>query len=140
MSRIDFCSQLESIATADSFDVASQELVDGWTGTDVSYEAVEPILSFMERYPEVDFGSPGALTHFVEHFRGREYIGALLASVERKPTEHTTWMLNRLINGERDETTKAEMIAALKRIAANANADEPTRAAASRFLSRAGAR
>lgn len=70
-----------------------------------SFEAVEPILRFMEGHPDIEYGTPGYLVHFVEHFPA--YEEKLMASIERQPTPHTEWMLNRVINGERDAQKKA---------------------------------
>ncbi len=56
----------------------------------------------MERYPLIEFGSPGALVHYVETFSGKGYEELLYESIEKKPTVHTLWMLNHIINDEDD--------------------------------------
>lgn len=45
------------------------------------------------------FGMPGAILHFVERFYKNGYEKLLVESIERRPTLHTVWMLNRIING-----------------------------------------
>lgn len=49
--------------------------------------------------------------HFVERFFGKGYEEELIASIQRLPTAHTLWMLNRLINGEKDGQRKAWLLA-----------------------------
>lgn len=50
------------------FEVAMHEAVDELEENNIGIEAVTPILELMERHPLVEFGSPGALVHFVEKF------------------------------------------------------------------------
>lgn len=52
----------------------------------------------MERHPLSDFGMPGAIVHYVEKFYKKGYEDLLIASVIRRPTVHTVWMLNRIKN------------------------------------------
>ena len=32
------------------------------------FDLVDPVLDFISKHPEVDFGAPGELVHFVERF------------------------------------------------------------------------
>ena len=79
-------------------------------------ESVSVILKFMEEYPAFDFGTPGPLVHFVEKFYGRGYEAELLASIARKPTGHTVWLLNRVINGTKQPADRERMINALRQV------------------------
>ena len=45
-----------------------------------------------------DFGMPGAIVHYVEQFYKKGYEDLLIASVARRPTLHTVWMINRIKN------------------------------------------
>ncbi len=63
-----------------------------------SFRAIEPLLHLMESHPEADFGSPGPIVHFAEEFYGKGYEEILVQSIQRKPTGHTLWMLNRIVN------------------------------------------
>jgi hypothetical protein len=90
----------------------------------------------MEDHPSVDFGSPGALVHVVERLYGAGYEDALTESVLRKPTAHTAWMLNRVINGEKNEARRRQFISALRAIALNGSADGETEERAAGFLAR----
>lgn len=132
----DIRSQLAEIASAPHFDEASQTLVELWQKAGVGFEAVRPVLEFMEHRPEIDFGSPGALVHFIERYWRKGYEAEVLRSVARQPTEHTVWLLNRLINGEEDLPTRVELMDAMRRVKADVAVDEVTRAAAIQFLGR----
>jgi hypothetical protein len=95
----DFRDQLSRVASSDDMLSNQYGLTDEWIAAGIGLESVEPILRFMEDHPELDLGTPGPLVHFVERFYGKGYESKLVASVPRKPTSHTLWMLNRLING-----------------------------------------
>lgn len=97
---------------------------------------VQTILRFMEDHPAMDFGSPGALVHVIEKLYGAGYEGALTESVLRRPTAHTAWMLNRVINVAKDEAQRRQFISALRGIASNASADDETKERAAGFLAR----
>lgn len=64
-----------------------------------AFNAIVPILELMENNPDVDYGNPGPLVHFVERYYGHGYEEKLIDSLKRKPIKHTVWMLNRVING-----------------------------------------
>ena len=53
---------------------------------------------FMENNPNIDYGMPGPIVHFMESYYKKGYEDELLKSVKRKPTQHTVWMLNRILN------------------------------------------
>jgi hypothetical protein len=71
-----------------------------------AFDAIESILMLMENNPDVDYGMPGALVHFMETFYKKGYEEKLVESLTRKPTEYTVWMLNRLINDCQGERKK----------------------------------
>ena len=58
--------------------------------------AVEPLLQFIERHPVSDFGMPGEIVHYLESLEG--YEDKLVDSINRRPTLHTVWMINRIKN------------------------------------------
>lgn len=64
-------------------------------------KAIEPIFRLIEKYPHIDYGSPGPLVHTLESFH-EYYHDALIASLDRRPTPLTVWMLNRLTNADQD--------------------------------------
>jgi hypothetical protein len=102
--------QLESITDAEDFAAKSTDVVNYWESSSIGFEAVEPILQFMEKHPSIEFGAPGALVHFVEKFYRKGYEEKLLESISRKPIQHTVWMLNRLINGTKDADEKLRLV------------------------------
>lgn len=89
---------LSDAIMSDNFIEKAYELTDKMIISNNPYDFVEPILRLMENNPNVDFGQPGPLVHFVEKFYKRGYEQLLLESVERCPTIHTIWMINRIIN------------------------------------------
>lgn len=131
-----FRSSLEMLAAARSFPEASQALTEQWQRDGAGAEAIEPILGFMEDHPDLDYGSPGSLAHFIERFHGSGYDEALLASIRRAPTPHTAWLLNRLINGMPDGTARATCLDAMREVAARPAATDDARASAIAFLKR----
>jgi hypothetical protein len=129
-------SSLEMIVAAPSFEEASQELTEKWELEGAGSEVLEPTLRFMEVHPEIDYGSPGPLAHFIERFHGQGYDEALLASIRRSPTPHTVWLLNRLINGTPDGTAREANVRAMREVAVGQSAREDARASAIAFLKR----
>ena len=127
---------LQGIASSDDFVALSGDLTDRLSTEPDAFSAVEPILRFMESHPELDYGMPGALVHFVEGFFGHGYEQLLLESVRRKPTPHTVWMLNRVINGVKSPEGRRPFLAVLGQAAENTEADSETRRQASHFLAR----
>lgn len=65
-------------------------------GNGIDY--IEPLLLFMEKNEGIDYGMPGPIVHFMEYYLHKGYEKLLLESINRMPTFHTVWMLNRLIN------------------------------------------
>lgn len=62
------------------------------------FDFIEPMLKLMENNPNIDFGNPGPLVHFMETYYNNGYEELLVQSVKNHPTIHTVWMLNRIIN------------------------------------------
>jgi hypothetical protein len=117
MTAREITEQLERIGSIDieNFELHSSKLVDRWISDGVGFEAVEPILQFMENHPDVDLGTPGALVHFSEKFYRHGYEEKLLESLSRKPVPHSIWMLNRLINGTKESATRQRYVDAMIR-------------------------
>lgn len=63
-----------------------------------AFEYLPLIFEIMEKYPELDYGMPGPIVHFMERYYKKGYEGVLLKSVQNMPTVHTIWMLNRVLN------------------------------------------
>ena len=95
---------------------------------------VPELLSIMEENPEFDFGSPGPIAHTVERYFKKGYESLLVDSLDRKPTPHTVWMLNRVINGvEYDK--KADYENLMRKISSDRKLSADVRNSAVKFLS-----
>ena len=77
------------------------------------FELVEPILAVISSNPQVDFGMPGDLVHFVEQFYKKGYEELLISSVRKNPTPHNIWLVHRCYNDMKNP--KREMFAELMR-------------------------
>jgi hypothetical protein len=128
--------QLSKAAASDSFEDQLGDIADSWTNQPNAFEAIDPILQFMEAHPELEYGTPGPLVHFVETFYRKGYEQKLVGSVQRKPTLHTTWMLNRLINGATDPAEKRLLVGVLQAAARSNLADAETKRLAADFIAR----
>jgi hypothetical protein len=116
----------------EEFETLMYGIAEKLTSHNVDLECVEPILKLMEKYPCLSFGSPGALTHYMEKFYKKGYEQLLVQSVKRTPTVHTLWLLNRLINGADTETVKI-YVAILYQVYQNASNPQEVRDEAKHF-------
>ena len=122
--------QLESLIGTDDFEFVSEEIFEKLENEGAGFEIVNDLIGIMERHPLDDLGMPGPVVHFIERFYP-DYLPALVDSVKRAPSMHTVWMLNRCINGTKDKT---ELVAVLRSVVDNDDADELVRDAARGFL------
>ncbi|QCT01641.1 hypothetical protein E6C60_0921 [Paenibacillus algicola] len=123
----------KSIMKEDFIDV-TYDIVEEIEERGDAFEAIQPIFKLMEKYSSVNFGSPGPLVHFVEKFYKNGYEEKLVESLKRQPTQHTVWMLNRVINGSQGDR-KAYFINVLDSIIAFPNLDDEIVSLASHFKS-----
>jgi hypothetical protein len=75
----------------DDFNFRTGRLTGAWSSALDGFEAVAPISRFMKNHPDVDYGAPGNLVHFIETFQGRSkrlykkpfqlFCGALAANI-----------------------------------------------------------
>lgn len=79
------------------------------------FELVAPILEIIESNPDIDFGTPGDLVHFVEKFYKKGYEELLLKSVRKNPTMHNIWMLHRCYIDE-DNPLHSKFVLLIKEI------------------------
>ena len=87
----------DAITEYQEFELAD-EIMDVMELYDQPFDLVAPILEFISEHPEVDFGSPGYLVHFVERFYHQGYEDLLMEVVGKNPTLHNIWMLHRCCN------------------------------------------
>lgn len=102
MTKNQILDILHSKIEQDDFECIQDDMVEEIEQCENQFEFVEPILQLMEDNPDGDFGVPGALTHFIEHFSQNGYEYLLLQSVRRKPTAHNIWLLHRAWNDAND--------------------------------------
>lgn len=94
----DRINEMEEQVDSDGFEEVQEACMLQIEEEGLGIAAVEPLLLFMERHPLNDFGMPGAIVHYVEQFYKSGYEDLLIASVTRRPTLHTVWMINRIKN------------------------------------------
>lgn len=94
--------EMEKSIESDDFELVMEDCMQKVEMEDIGAEAITPLLKFMERHPLADFGMPGAIVHYVERFYKNGYEELLMKSIKRRPTMHTVWMLNRIINGSEE--------------------------------------
>jgi hypothetical protein len=128
----DLLKSLRKNVRRDDFIYFADEVVEELESASATIETVEPILRLMEENPDVDFGVPGSLVHFVETFYKKGYEELLIASLERQPTVHTVWMLNRLLNDMRGRK-KARNLSVLDDIISRRDLDKQVLARAREF-------
>lgn len=78
-----------------------------------SFEYLECIFELIENNPNLYFGNPGAIVHFMELYYKKGYEDLLLKSVTKCPTMQTIFMINRIINDPKLEE-REKYINALK--------------------------
>lgn len=115
---------------ADSGDL--YELIASLEVTENSNLAIPVMFELMEKYPEADLGSPGALVHFIESVGGYEL--QLIQSVERVPMYLNVWMINRLLNSSISEDKTEQFLKLLEAVSCNPNATITAKESAINFL------
>ncbi len=92
----------QSIRDGEADMAVMYESIDNIKSAGYGLNAVGGLLSLLERHPEVWFGDPGAIVHFIEQF-SPDYEILLLESVKRSPSFTTIFMVNRCINARKNE-------------------------------------
>ena len=122
---------IEAISDEDFY--ATEEILDKITEDDGSIEYVDAILRFMESNPNVDYGMPGPVVHYIERYFLQGYEQLLFESLTRKPIQHTLWMLNRILNSPKLED-REKYLTLLSKIASDESVDEAVRNDARKFM------
>lgn len=124
---------IENGIGSDDFEFIMEDNIMKLEMQNIGIEAVAPLLQLLERHPLNDFGVPGAIVHFVERFYKRGYEELLIDSVKRRPTMHTVWMLNRIINGSEN---KEDYIKIMKDIINRTDIEDEIKNQAIAFINR----
>ena len=98
LNRDEILVALQDAITEDQEFELADEIVDAMEAYHQPFDLVALILDFISKHPEVDFGSPGYLIHFVERFYQQGYEDLLMEVVGKNPTLHNIWMLHRCCN------------------------------------------
>lgn len=125
--------EIESAVGTDDLEFIMEENIMKLEVEGVGIEAVTPLLELMERHPMDDFGMPGAIVHFVERFYKNGYEELLIESVKRRPTMHTVWMLNRVMNGSEN---KNDYLKIMKEVTERSDVEEEIKNSVSEFMDR----
>lgn len=124
--------RLEKKLADDDFLDVCEEAAEEFQELSDPFDAVEPVLQLMEEHEDIDFGTPGPLIHFVETYYRQGYEAKLIESIERRPTDHTLWMLNRIINGV-DAKQRKSLLKLLDGVLDRTDLSKPARKAAKEF-------
>jgi hypothetical protein len=108
------------------------EIFNGFTALPGGEAAIPAILGVMERYPEVELGSPGPLVHELEALPG--YESFLCDSLRRQPAGLSIWMVNRIANAV-DGAERDAWLAQLRAVLDHPRASASLKEDALRFLS-----
>lgn len=92
-----FITELKNAMLNEDF-YETNEVIEKMKQEDNAFEYLPFIFDIMETNPELDYGMPGPVVHFMESYYRKGYEELLLKSVQKMPTSHTVWMLNRVIN------------------------------------------
>ena len=105
--------ELASYNDAAALEAAQAGLASQIEQCDRGSELIEDVLRLFERFPEDDFGMPGALTHALERFFGERYVKELSHSLHRRPTPQTILMARRVL--ARDPSNHPTLWSALQK-------------------------
>lgn len=92
-----FLEELENAILDENF-YKTNEVIEKIRENENAFEYLNHLFTILENNPDVDYGMPGPVVHFMEMFYKKGYEELLLESVRRKPTNHTVWMVNRIMN------------------------------------------
>lgn len=122
--------EIEELIGSDDFIYDVEDKMELIKAEGAGIETVVPLLQIMERHPLADLGMPGAMVHFIETFYPK-YEPYLIESLNRRPTMHTVWMLNRCINVS---PKKGEYLTLMKAIADREDIEKEIRDSAREFV------
>lgn len=91
------------------------------------------IFEVMENHSDLDYGMPGPIVHFMESYYKNGYEEELIESIKRKPTAHTVWMANRILN-DPDYPGRDELIGIFRSSLDREDVKEETKGAIKGFL------
>ncbi len=102
----------------DEFEEFLYEISDELDEIETNFDAIEPLLNIIEKNPDLEYGGPGPLGHFMEKHYKKGYEELLLLSIEREPTIYTLQLLHRLIN-DKNNPNQQKFLEAMKNVSLN---------------------
>ncbi len=126
-----FAELIEAVSSEDFSD--TEDVLAKVIGNDDSIEYAAALLKYMEENPYIDYGMPGPVVHYIERYYQKGYEQLLYESLLKKPTQHTLWMLNRIINSPA-LADKDKYMSLLRSISADKTIEENVRHDAQRFM------
>lgn len=93
--------------------------------------AVPELFALMERLSDSDLGTPGPLVHTLERM---DSANELIASIRRRPTAHTVWMVNRILNTDMPKELRRFYLDLLASVTRHPEANESAQDCAEDFL------
>ena len=100
---------------------------------EVDTDYLEPLFSLLGNNPDINFGSPGNIVHYLEKFEEDIYIPLLYKTLDEHPTQHLVWMLNRYLNAVEGEKWE-EGIICLRKLSARSEVNSPLKEVVDHFL------
>jgi dihydrofolate synthase/folylpolyglutamate synthase len=128
-------SRIERFTPGDDPEATMQALAESLADSRPAFDPPRfqaAALALLERFPDAEFGTPGALVHELE--RQRLPFEELSASLGRQPTFLTVSMVNRAMNLTDDPALLGRWRALLERSAQHPRAPDWVRTAARRYL------
>lgn len=122
-------SDLDNFCIEGDYLAALSKLTDEVLASGKKEEALDAMISLLEKNPDEEIGSPGPLIHAIEKCQGFEE--KLCQSVKRRPSTLAIWALYRVI----EKHPERHYIEALKEASINMNASEQIREDAALLLS-----
>lgn len=110
----------------------TNEILEEICKNEMGEEYVEFLINFMSDNPDIDYGVPGPVVHFIEKYPVDFYLGFLLKAIERKPNDTLLWVLNRIANVS-DKKDKKKYMDVFQKTAKRKDIDAITKDTALRF-------
>lgn len=107
------------------------ELTDALIELPAPEQAIPELFAVMERLPDADLGSPGPLVHTLERM---DYTAELVASLRRRPTSLSVWMVNRILNSSLSPERRQFFLDLLASVTDHPEAGEAARDEAAHFI------
>ena len=120
----------EAILKEDFFETS--EILDELYNNETGEEYVEFLINFMSDNPNIDYGMPGPIVHFIEKYPIEYYLGFLLKAIETKPNATLLWMLNRITNVA-DKINKEKYVDVFRKTTERKDIDAVTKDTALQF-------